>query len=115
MWPRGRFPGGPGRAPAGRLWMLVAGISVLLGGSRFSSRGLRRVVPQRFRWALVVSGLLLLMLTGVSCEQYGYNVIGSPNITGTLSGNYTVTLLGTLAGNSSVVRSTTVNLTVGPG
>lgn len=115
MWPRGRFPGGPSTAPAGRLWMLIAGIIVLLGGSRFSSRGLRRVVPQRFRWALVISGLFLLMLTGLSCEQYGYNVIGSPNITGTLSGNYTVTLVGTLAGNSSVVRSTTVNLTVGPG
>ncbi|HXJ96265.1 MAG TPA: SBBP repeat-containing protein [Terriglobia bacterium] len=114
VWPRGRFPLGPG-LPGGRLWMLLAAMMALLGGTHFWSRGFRRVFPLRLRWALVASGLLLLMLTGMSCQQYGYNVINAPNITGTLNGVYTVTLTGTLAGNSSVVRSTTVNLTVGPG
>jgi hypothetical protein len=114
MWPRGRFSRGPG-LPPGRLWMLVAGIVALLAGTQFWGRGLRRAFPLRLRWMLVASGLLLLVLTGLSCEQYGYNVINAPNITGTRNGNYTITLTGTLAGNKSVVRATTVNLTVGPG
>jgi hypothetical protein len=114
VWPRGRLPRGPG-LPWGRLWMLVAGMIALLGGTQFWGRGFRRVFPLRLRLMLVSSGLLLLALTGMSCEQYGYNVINAPNITGTLNGVYTITLTGTLAGNKSVVRSTTVNLTVGPG
>jgi len=114
MWPRDRTPKGPG-LPRERLWMLVAAVMALLGGTQFWGRGLRRVFPLRLRLMLVASGLLLLMLTSISCEQYGYNVIAPPNITGTLSGNYTVTLTGTLVGNASVVRGTTVNLTVGPG
>ena len=115
VWPRRRFPRGPGRAPSGRVWMLIAGVIALLGGSQLASRCLGRVFPQRIRWLLVASGLLLFTLTGLSCEQYGYNVIRAPNITGTLSGNYTLSLTGTLVGNQSVVRGTTVNVTVGPG
>jgi hypothetical protein len=114
VWPRGRLPRGPG-LPRGRLWMLVAGIIVLLSGTQIRGRGFRRVFPLRLRLMLVASGLLLLMLTGMSCQQYGYNVINAPNITGTLNGVYTMTLTATLAGNKSVVRATTVNLTVGPG
>ena len=111
LWPRGRFP--RGRLPAGRQWIVLAGIIALFAGSQFSSRRFRRQLP--VRWALAASGLLLLMATAMSCEQYGYNVIGTPNITGTVSGNYVLTLTGTLAGQNAVVRSTTVNLTVGPG
>ena len=95
--------------------MVIVGIVALLGGTQWWGRRVRRAVPLRLRWLLVVSGLLLLVFTGASCEQYGYNVIAPPNITGTLSGNYTVTLTGTLAGNGTVVRATTVNMTVGPG
>ena len=95
--------------------MLVAGMMALLGGTQFWGRRIGRVFPLRLRLMLVASGLLLLMLTGLSCENYGYNVINAPNITGTLNGVYTVTLTGTLSGNQSVVRATTVNLTVGPG
>ncbi len=115
VWPRGRFPGSPGPRPINRLWMVIAGIIALLAGSELAGFRRGRALPQRIRWVMVASGILFLMLTAMSCEQYGYNVINTPNVTGTVSGNYTVTLTGTLAGNTSVVRSTTVNLTVGPG
>jgi hypothetical protein len=70
---------------------------------------------RRARFMLVVAGIVLLAAGALSCQTYGYNVIAPPIQVGTPTGTYTITISGTLGSNSNVVRSTTVNLTVGPG
>jgi hypothetical protein len=71
-------------------------------------------LPLRLRLAGLVFILASLAL-GVECNQYVYGPnIGTAPITGTPTGEYTITLIGTLGSNSSVTRTTTVNLSVGP-
>ena len=72
------------------------------------------VRPARRRWA-VLALTLVLMAAWSACNNYGYNVVSTGGVSGTLSGNYTVTLsatIGAASSSSSVVRSTTVNLSV---
>jgi hypothetical protein len=61
-----------------------------------------------------VVGLSFLIM-GLGCQTYynGLNVKPAP--VGTPSGNYIVLMIGTLGSNGAVVRTTTVNLAVGPG
>ncbi|HEY6293552.1 MAG TPA: SBBP repeat-containing protein [Terriglobia bacterium] len=112
-WRRYSLPNPPGGDTApGRLWVVVAGIVALLA-ALLAAR--RKPCQIRSRWTLVVVGILLLTLTGASCNNYGYNVVGPPVIVGTPTGIYVIQISGTLGTNSSVIRSTTVNLNVSPG
>lgn len=72
------------------------------------------------RWAgshlrlIFVSTLLILAVLGAGCDVY-YNPINiSPVVNGTPTGNYTVTIRGTLGTNSAVQRAVTVNMSVSP-
>jgi len=123
--PRGRWPGAPGRGPASdlRRWLLVGGTMVLLAGIAVAKRRFRRLNPQQVRWLLVVAGILLLTLTAMSCEDYGYNSVYPGPSTGTPTGNYTIPITGTLGNppspcgcgtNNQITRGTSVNLTVSP-
>jgi len=67
------------------------------------------------RWRLVVLGIAVILVgAAVACDTYVNPINISPVVSGTPSGNYKITVVGTLAGNSKVVRTTTVNLTVNP-
>jgi HYDIN/CFA65/VesB-like, Ig-like domain/Beta-propeller repeat len=61
------------------------------------------------RWVLVqVSTLCLLIL----CETFMVSCRSTPTTTGSTTGNYIITINGTLGSNSSVVRSTNIDLSV---
>jgi len=124
-WPRGRWPGGPGRAPNPdlRRWLLVAGTIALLAGVVVAKRRFHGLNPQQARWLLVVAGVLLLTLTAMSCQDYGYNSVFPGPTTGTPTGNYSIPVTGTLGNppspcgcgpTNSITRSTFINLTVSP-
>ena len=73
----------------------------------------KRVRPMR---SVVLALFALLLATAaVSCYNYGYNIIAPPPVKGTPTGTYHITISGTLGSDETVVRATTVNLTVGPG
>jgi len=125
--PRHRWPGASGRGPlpGGKMWALVAGIVALLAGALAAKRRLAGLFPQPARWVLVVASVLLLALIAMSCEDYGYNIVNPGPVVGTPSGNYTITIVGTLGNppspcgcssdnKTAVTRTTTVNLTVSP-
>jgi hypothetical protein len=103
--------GGPGGKPASRgLWMILAATLAACAGVAAKHR---RARPMRS--VVLVALALVLATAAVSCYNYGYNVIAPPNTIGTPTGTYNITISGTLGSNKSVVRSTTVSLTVGPG
>ncbi|HMD97952.1 MAG TPA: SBBP repeat-containing protein [Terriglobia bacterium] len=124
-WPRRRWPGGPGRGPTTdlRRWLLVAGMIALLAGGVVAKRRFRGLHPQQARWLLVVVGVLLLTLTAMSCQDYGYNSVFPGPTTGTPTGNYSIPITGTLGNppspcgcgpNNDITRSIIINLTVSP-
>lgn len=61
------------------------------------------------RWAVVQVCTLCLLLLG---ETFLVSCRSTPTTTGSTTGNYTITINGTLGSNSSVVRSTNINLAV---
>lgn len=111
-WPRGHFPYQTGSRR--RLWVLTAGLISLFAGL-FAGRRWCRFAGRRSFGVLAAAGILLLTIIVIGCQNYGYNVVGTPAVVGTPTGNYTITISGTLGSNSQVVRSTTANLSVGPG
>jgi hypothetical protein len=111
-WPRRLPPGGPGSRG---LWVVAAGLIAMCGALLASVKRRPHALLRRARFMLVVAGIVLLAAGALSCQTYGYNVIAPPIQVGTPTGTYTITISGTLGSNSNVVRSTTVNLTVGPG
>lgn len=89
-----------------RLWVALAIMALLACASA--------IRHSRTSWALLALVLLLVMAWS-GCQDYGYNVVGTAGVSGTQSGSYTVTLSATIGAansSSSVVRSTTVNLSV---
>lgn len=104
---RGRHPP-VGPPPSRRPWIIVA--AILAAGAVLAAKQKRRL-----RLIAIVGTALLLAGGAVSCYNYGYNVIAPPITVGTPTGTYIITIYGTLGTNNSVVRSTTINLTVGPG
>jgi len=114
---RHRFPGAPGLGgkPEGIPWLLAAFMMALLAACLAASRRLPHGLPGQTRWVAVMLGVMLLALTGMSCNSYYYNPITPANPVGTPTGNYVIIITGTLGTDASVTRSTTVNLTVGPG
>jgi len=122
--PRRRWPGAPGHGPTPdlRRWLLVMGMIALLAGGVMAKRRFGGLHPQQARWLLVV-GVLLLTLTAMSCEDYGYNSVFPGPTTGTPTGNYSIPITGTLGNppspcgcgsNNTITRSTIVNLAVSP-
>jgi Beta-propeller repeat/Cep192 domain 4/HYDIN/CFA65/VesB-like, Ig-like domain len=61
------------------------------------------------RWVLVQVSTLCLMIL---CETFLVSCRTTPTTTGSTTGNYIITINGTLGSNSSVVRSTTIDLSV---
>ena len=96
----------PGMVPPLMVFLFVlvmAGLFVL-GRSRN-----RRPTLAGKRWALVqVCALCLLIL----CETFLVSCRTTPSPTGSTTGNYIITINGTLGSNSSVVRRTTIALSV---
>lgn len=96
----------PGMVPPLMLFLfviVVAGLFVLRRSrNRFSA-------PAGRRWVLVqVCTLCLLIL----CETFLVSCRSTPTTTGSTTGNYIITINGTLGSNSSVVRSTTIDLSI---
>jgi Beta-propeller repeat/Cep192 domain 4 len=105
-------PGGPPRPLQFLNFWLALAILILLACASVIWRGTTGSAGQR--WALLALTLSVVVAWS-ACQDYGYNVIGTGGVSGTQSGNYTVTVSATIgAANSasSVVRSTTVNLSV---
>jgi hypothetical protein len=114
---RFRFPGASGHTPRveDKLWALLAAL-VLLFGLLATNRKVPNVLPQGVCLTIVVLGTLLVGLSAMSCQGSSNTAVaGSAAVTGTPSGNYVITITGTLGSNAKVTRSTTVNLTLGPG
>jgi len=101
-----------GTPPSRRPWIILA--AVLAVGAALAAKQ-KRMEPRRLRLIALIGTALLLAGAAVSCYNYGYNVIAPPITVGTPTGSYTISIYGTLGSNKSVVRSTTINLTVGPG
>ena len=109
---RTRYPfGGPGGQPASRTFWMTLMVILAICGALAARHKRVRLIP-----SVVLAALALVLTTAaMSCNNYGYNVIAPPTITGTPNGTYTISIFGTLGSNKTVVRSTSVNLTVGPG
>lgn len=94
----------PGMVPPLMVALLAVVLACLLLLSRRRNRGLAGR-----RWAVVQVCTLCLLLLG---ETFLVSCRSTPTTTGSTTGNYTITINGTLGSNSSVVRSTGVNLAV---
>ena len=68
--------------------------------------------PQ-FRLGLLLAAIILVAF-GASCNNYVNPINITPVVSGTPSGNYTIGIAATMADNSKVTRTTTINLTVQP-
>jgi hypothetical protein len=110
-----RLPGSPGLGPRNPRWPLWAGaIMLLLLGLGSVAARKRKGIRTRTAWIIAALGLILLSLGTVSCNDlYYYNNV-SPSPVGTPSGTFTITIKGALGSDTSIVRNTTVNLTVSP-
>jgi hypothetical protein len=70
----------------------------------------------RMSLRLAALGMMLAVAAfGLGCESYLTTIKITSAATGTPSGNYTIAITGTLGNNNSVSRTTTANLSVGPG
>jgi len=109
---RTRYPfGGLGGQPRSRnFWITLVAMLAIAGALVAKHKG-----PRPIRSVTLLALALVLAGAAMSCNNYGYNVIAPPTITGTPNGTFTITISGTLGSDKTVVRSTSVNLTVGPG
>jgi Beta-propeller repeat/Cep192 domain 4/HYDIN/CFA65/VesB-like, Ig-like domain len=97
--------------PRGILWMLagawvLAGILMLLLRRLPPTHPLRAAAFGSARRAMAISVILALLLLLGSCR--GINTATAP----TATGNYIITITGTLNSNSSITKTTTVDLAV---
>jgi hypothetical protein len=103
--PRGGIP--PGFVMWPIMLMTLGLLMALTAGLRVWGLWLR----PNFRFALLIFAIILAAL-GAGCETYVNPISVTPVYTGTATGNYVVILTGTLGSNSSVSRTTRVNLSV---
>lgn len=96
----------PGMVPP---LMLAFSVLVLAGLLALSRRRNRFPGLAGRRWVVVQVCTLCLLLLG---ETFLVSCRSTPTTTGSTTGNYTITINGTLGSNSSVVRSTNVNLSI---
>jgi beta-propeller repeat-containing protein/HYDIN/CFA65/VesB family protein len=96
----------PGTVPPLMLFLLV----VVLAGLVLLRRSRNRFpsVAGR-RWVLVQVCALCLLIV---CETFLVSCRSTPTATGSTTGNYIITINGTLSSNSSVVRTATIDLSV---
>ncbi len=107
------FPHAPRVAPGGKRWLIPAAallllLALLAGYKRFPGRLKRRY------WVVTALALILLSLSLTSCNDLYYEDNIAPAPQGTPAGTVTLTLTGALGSETSVTRTTTVNLSVGP-
>ena len=86
------------------LLVLVLGALLVLKRSRYR---FPRLAGRR--WVQVQVGMLCLVIL---CELFLGSCRSTPTATGSTTGNYIITVNGTLGSNSSVVRSTNIDLSV---
>jgi len=106
------FPRSPRAGPLKIPPLVGAGIVLLLAlaGALAAARPRLRL---QFR-ILALSVAIVLLVLGGACDTYVNPISITPVVNGTPSGNYAITILGSLGLNSKVSRGTTVNLTVTP-
>ncbi len=113
--PGGNLPGGANRE-RGMRFLFIAVFTllvILIAAGRNRRRTGRARIP--LRASLVVLALLAAFLAiQLGCTNYYYNPISPANPNGTPAGTYTITFVGTLGNNSTIRRTTTVNMTVSP-
>jgi Cep192 domain 4/Beta-propeller repeat len=96
----------PGMVPP----LMVAFLAVILACLLLLSRGRNRIPGLAGkRWAIVQVCTLCLLLLG---ETFLVSCRSNPAATGSTTGNYTISINGTLGSNSSVVRSVYINLAI---
>ena len=99
----------PPAVPPGMVPPLMVGFLVLIMAGLFMlSRRRNRGLAGR-RWVVLQVCALCLLLLG---ETFLVSCRSTPTVTGSTTGNYTITITGTLGSNSTVVRSTNVNLAI---
>jgi len=107
----------PGLKPERELWVLLLAVLALLlistAISRRAPKATRTRLPTYVRLGALVM-LALFIAAEIGCNQNYYNPISPASVSGTPIGTYTITFVGTLGNNSSVTRSTPVNVTVSP-
>jgi hypothetical protein len=94
----------PGMVPP----LMVALLAVIVAGLLLLSRRRNRGLAGR-RWVVLQVCTLCLLLLG---ETFLVSCRSTPATTGSTTGNYTITINGTLGSNSAVVRSVYINLAV---
>ncbi len=105
-WPHSPFRGGP---PPDVWWFaclaVLAAAAYLWKRHREAFRG--EPLSPRVRWSLASLTLGLMLLSGLSaCRPSGVSA------TATTTGNYEITIIGTLNSNTTVARTAVVNLAV---
>lgn len=103
--PRFPFRGPP---PPSALWLAALATAALMtyGWRRRRATKIGRPLPPRLSWGLLAASLAFVLLSGLTACRSALTT------TATTTGNYTITINGTLNSNPSVVRSTVVNLAV---
>ncbi|HEX5410771.1 MAG TPA: SBBP repeat-containing protein [Terriglobia bacterium] len=96
----------PGMVPPLTVFLLVVVLAGLVALRR--SRNRFPTLAGR-RWVLVQVCTLALLIV---CETFLVSCRSTPTATGSTTGNYIITINGTLGSNSSVVRTTTIDLSV---
>ncbi|HET7215008.1 MAG TPA: SBBP repeat-containing protein [Terriglobia bacterium] len=99
----------PPAVPPGMVPPLMVAFLVLVLAGLFALRRRRYRGLAGRRWVVVQVCTLCLLLVG---ETFLVSCRSTPTATGSTTGNYTITINGTLGSNSSVVRSAAVNLAV---
>ena len=88
--------------------------AVTLSGTKTATAIGRGWLPLSLRLA-GLGAVLCVITAGIGCNNYTYGPNITQSNTGTPTGNYTISIIGILGNNNSVSRTTTVNLSVGPG
>jgi len=97
------------------LWLAAFALLAASVGTRRGLGSLPQGARPRLRLAALAM-LLALFAFGAGCETYSqYPRITTATVSGTPTGNYTITIVGTLGSDNSVTRTTTTILSVGPG
>jgi hypothetical protein len=97
-------------------WVLLAGLWIIsLASLVVTGRRLLGAKPVRLRASLAILVLAAsLSALATACNNTYYGPQTTPVTTGTPAGTYTVTIVGTLGSDGSILRTTTVNLAVSP-
>jgi hypothetical protein len=96
-------------APPFALWL--AGFATLAGLTEIWRRrraGTRTLSSLPLAWRLTALAIMMTVLTGLN----GCRPSGTTANAATTTGNYTITIVGTLGSNTNVTRIVTVNLSV---